>query len=86
METYALKPCPFCGGFAIPISIKTHIYNGEEVPIVYYIRCTSCKAKVGFPNHYSHTKETFLDEESAVEAWNKRKNSRCETCFTEEGW
>ena len=60
MDKFYLKPCPFCGADAY-LKIKRHIPKGFE----FTPTCpnTSC------PGHIT---KIWLDEEKAVEMWNRR--------------
>ena len=53
-----LKPCPFCKGKAMTYFILTNTLNQN----LYYATCKKCFCKTGY----------YLDEQAAIDAWNKR--------------
>jgi len=64
-----LKRCPFCGG-------EARLWHPKEYGITLgSVKCNSCGAST----------ESFTDDDSAIEAWNKRSNWHTGTP-TEEGW
>lgn len=65
-----LKPCPFCGG-------EARLWHPKEYDITLgSVKCNSCGAST----------ESFTDDDSAIEAWNKRPNPWHTGTPTEEGW
>ena len=59
MNSYDLKPCPFCGGEA-EVYCDTQ-YGGTQ----YQVWCTSCSATVG--------RAWFWNKRDVIEAWNRRE-------------
>lgn len=55
-----LKPCPFCGGEA---TIYTVVWGR------YVVGCETGKC---YCNTMTHDLPIFIDEQEAIEAWNRR--------------
>ena len=61
-----LKPCPFCGGQAVPVySNKGSLYTGNILMLSAEgtIKCKKCEVRL--PRIYSRVSK-------AIEAWNRR--------------
>lgn len=65
-----LRPCPFCGG-------EARLWHPKEYGITLgSVKCNSCGAST----------ESFTDDDSAIEAWNKRPNPWHTGTPTENGY
>lgn len=70
-----LKECPFCGGVAtVFYSIYRYEDTLETAQIEYRAHCCDCGARTS----------DFLDEQNAINAWNKRvdKKRTCRAILT----
>jgi Lar family restriction alleviation protein len=78
-EGYKLKPCPFCGGKAIYVTVQAGP-SKEGSYLFYNLRCKSCNAHPpgAYGGIFTTMKENGkvqiekLGEKEAVEAWNRR--------------
>lgn len=61
-----IKPCPFCGGKAVP-----YMFNGNYgyTSDRYGIECTHCGATIEMSSGYANLSETV------AKAWNRRVNN-----------
>ena len=77
-----LKPCPFCGEYAITFQIPDN--TPEEIAMhPRWLWNNPCKWVVGCKNNpecmgnFNHMTMLFLTEESAIKAWNRRAKDDC---------
>lgn len=75
-----LKPCPFCGGNAMFLTI-TNKSSQSSVGVMFKIKCMKCR--IEFPKSYEC--EMYMDQEGGIRTgrderakattdWNKRAN------------
>lgn len=73
-DAHTLLPCPFCGGEA---------KSSQHGDVGYVVQCRRCGIwNAGYSAAWSHITEDefngFIDEESAIAAWNTRADQTCE--------
>lgn len=67
---FNLRPCPFCGGEAEPITSKKKTKEGK-IRVSKGMMCTGCGAKV-----MKRAIDANVDIIDAVEAWNRREENQ----------
>jgi len=65
-----IKPCPFCGGYAV-LEQKSKTYIKGELAYVTYCRCTKCHSHGRRVRIYDDAQKSRL---IAIQNWNRRVN------------
>lgn len=59
-----LKPCPFCGGNAMFLTIKNKS-SQSSVGVMFKIKCMKCR--IEFPKSYEC--EMYMDQDGGIRTW-----------------
>ena len=71
-----LKPCPFCGGKVMPVTIGSdtateYRFEDMENENLDYFKCFECCAEFFFNTPYS-SKDTANYNKDKIDSWNRR--------------
>lgn len=66
-----IKPCPFCGGRAVPKARRVDTAYCKGV-IAVFIECTNCRAKGAAVDDFHNNNCKSSLRNLAIESWNRR--------------
>lgn len=67
---YAIKSCPFCGGFS-KLEPKSKTVIDGKLSYVTYVRCTKCNSH-GRRFRLTDNEDVQVSRKKAIDAWNRR--------------